>query len=651
LALAERYPDLMRTIRQKIAFGHDLIMAFLSLPIAMFLRLGPDIFFYDINYIIFSATIFMITSGSCFLLINLYGGIWRYASLNDLTAILKAVTLSILFFVLLMFVFNRLEWTPRSTLFINWFVLAALLGGPRLLYRQFKDQHANKAQNGREGTRKIPVLLVGAADGAELFIRAITRNTPAAYQVIGILGETANRVGRNIHGVKVLGKIDDLPTIYKKLELVGTPPERIIVTKEDIEKPTLRELISQAENLGISIAKLPRLTDFHTNIKDTLPIRTIAIEDVLGRAQQVLDRTSMRDLVDGKRILVTGAGGTIGAELSRQIAEFGPARLCLLDASEYALYSVTLEIEESYPEVLKKSVIADIRDRGRISQVFTMFKPDLVFHAAALKHVPIVEDDPSEGILTNVYGTKNIADLCCATGVSAMVLISTDKAVNPTSIMGATKRIAETYCQALDMEETKTTRFITVRFGNVLGSTGSVVPLFQRQLSKGGPLTVTHPDMKRYFMTVREAVELVLEATALGRKPNNLPGRVYVLDMGEPIKIIDLARQMILLAGFQPNKEIKIEFTGLRPGEKLSEELLHDSEPPENTSYDGIMLAAPRTIDIHSISEQIGNLAAAARAGKIDEIASMIKEYVPEFQPKSDSACKANDSQTIRRKE
>ena len=641
----------MRTIRQKFAFGHDLIMAFLSLPIAMFLRLGPDIFIYDINFIIVSATILMIISGACFWLINLHGGIWRYASLNDLTAILKAVTLSILIFVLLMFVFNRLEWTPRSTLFINWFVLAALLGGPRLLYRQFKDQRANKALNSREDLRKIPVLLVGAADGAELFIRAITRNTFATYQIVGILGETAHRVGGNIHGVKVLGKMDDLPTVYKELESAGMPPERIIVTKEDISKTTLQGLVSQAENLGISIAKLPRLTDFQTSIKDTMPIRPIAIEDVLGRAQKVLDRTSMRDLVQGKRIVVTGAGGTIGSELSRQIAEFAPSHLCLLDASEYALYSVTLEIEERYPEVLKKSVIADVRDNGRISQIFKMLEPDLVFHAAALKHVPMVEDDPSEGILTNVYGTKNIADLCCATGVSAMVLISTDKAVNPTSIMGATKRIAETYCQALDMEETKTTRFITVRFGNVLGSTGSVVPLFQRQLSKGGPLTVTHPDMKRYFMTVREAVELVLEATALGRRPNNVPGRVYVLDMGEPIKIVDLARQMILLAGFQPNKEIKIEFTGLRPGEKLLEELLHDSEPPENTSYDGIMLAAPRTIDIDSISEQIDNLATAARAGKMDKIISMIKEYVPEFQSKNDSASNINQSQIIRKKE
>ena len=625
----------MRKIRQKIAFGHDLVMAFLSLPAAMFIRLGPDIILYDAKNIFFAATIFMLISGFCFWLLNLYRGLWRYASLNDLTAILKAVTLSILIFVLLMFMLNRLEWTPRSTLFINWLVLASLLGAPRLIYRQFKDRRGNKKRKDRENIRKIPVLLVGAADGTEMFIREIARNSIAAYQVVGIIGETPGRVGSNIHGINVLGEINDLSTVYQNLLKAGTPPERIIITKEHISKATIQELVAKAEGLGLTIAKLPRLTDFQSSVEETIPIRPIAIEDVLGRPQQVLDRTSMMGLVKGKRILVTGAGGTIGSELARQIAEFEPLSLCLLESSEYALYSIDLEIKERYSELRVKSVIADIRDNIRISQIFKMFKPELVFHAAALKHVPIVESDPSEGILTNIQGTKNIADVCCESHVSAMVLISTDKAVNPTSIMGATKRVAEIYCQALDIKETNTTRFVTVRFGNVLGSTGSVVPLFQRQLSNGGPLTITHPEMKRYFMTVREAVELVLEATVLGKKHDSYPGRVYVLDMGEPVKIVDLARQMILLAGLQPNKDIEINFTGLRPGEKLFEELLHDSEPPEETTYDGIMLAAPRTTSIETITDQIDNLVETARTGNIKEIVTKMKDYVPEFEYKT----------------
>jgi len=631
----------MSKLRQKIAFGHDIIMAFLSLPIAMFLRMGRDIFIYDISFVIFAASVFAVVAGACFWIMNLYGGIWRYASLNDLMAITKAVTLAILVFVPLMFMLNRLEWIPRSTPMINWFVLATLLGAPRFLYRQFKDRHANNKVRRQETSPKIPVLLVGAADGAEMFIRTIGRNPNAAYKIVGIVGENAGRVGRNIHGVHVLGTINDVPSVYKQLASAGKAPQRIIVTKDDVEKSSMQKLISHADTLGVSLARLPRLTDFQSDFNENTPIRPIAIEDVLGRAQNTLDRASMQSLVQGRRVLVTGAGGTIGGELSRQLAEFGPSHLCLLDASEYALYSIDLEIKEKYPTLSKNAVIANVRDKDRISRVFKEDAPELVFHAAALKHVPIVEAHPSEGVLTNIGGTRNIADCCCASGVSAMVLISTDKAVNPTNVMGASKRIAETYCQALDLMESTKTRFVTVRFGNVLGSTGSVVPLFQRQLANGGPLTVTHPEMNRYFMTVREAVELVLEATVLGEKRDSAAGRVYVLDMGEPVKIVDLARQMILLAGLQPDEDIKIEFTGPRPGEKLFEEILHDSEPPEATDYPGIMLAAPRTIDVETLLKQIYELTAAASAGDVDDIIALMRTYVPEFQPEAGGPIRA----------
>ena len=338
-------------------------------------------------------------------------------------------------------------------------------------------------------------------------------------------------------------------------------------------------LLDKADALGVTLARLPRMTDFRAAASGRVELRPIAIEDLLGRPQQVLDRAAMERLIRGRRVLVTGAGGTIGGELARQIAALGPAHLTLLDNTEYALYTIDLEIGERTPDLPRDSVLADVRDRERLRDIVARHAPDLVFHAAALKHVPIVEAHPDEGVLTNAVGTRNVADACRAAGVGAMVLISTDKAVNPATVMGATKRIAESYCQALNLareagRDVGPTRFITVRFGNVLGSTGSVVPLFTRQLAQGGPLTVTHPEMTRYFMTVREAVELVLEASALGTAggpaENSGGSAIFVLDMGEPVRIMDLAQQMIRLAGLTPGDDIEIRITGLRPGREAA---------------------------------------------------------------------------------
>jgi O-antigen biosynthesis protein WbqV len=332
-------------------------------------------------------------------------------------------------------------------------------------------------------------------------------------------------------------------------------------------------------------------------------------------------------------VLVTGAGGTIGGELVRQVAAFGPARLALLDNGEYALYAIDLEMTERFPDVPRHSIIGDVRDRERLARILAEARPDIVFHAAALKHVPICEANPFEGVLTNAVGTRNVAEACRAAGVATMVQISTDKVVNPTNVMGASKRIAEAYCQALDIlgRERSGTRFVTVRFGNVLGSTGSVVPLFQRQLAAGGPLTVTHPEMTRYFMTVREAVELVLQATVLGRRADQ-PGRIYVLDMGEPVRILDLARQMIRLAGLRPGVDVEIAFTGLRPGEKLFEEIFHGAEPLLPTECKGLLLAAPRTADAASLGRAIDELEAICRREDEAALADALRRLVPEYR-------------------
>jgi FlaA1/EpsC-like NDP-sugar epimerase len=364
--------------------------------------------------------------------------------------------------------------------------------------------------------------------------------------------------------------------------------------------------------------------------------RPVAIEDLLERPQIKLDRDAMAQLVQGRRVLVTGAGGTIGAELARQVAALGPAELVLLDQSEYALWQIDGELAERAPDIRRVAVIADIRDATRIAAIFTTRRPELVFHAAALKHVPMVEADPLEGLLTNACGTAIVADAARTAGAATMVLVSTDKAVNPTSVMGASKRLAEIYCQALDILGRRTDggmRCVTVRFGNVLGSTGSVVPVFQRQLARGGPLTVTHPDMRRYFMTVREAVGLVLQASVAGVAEALPEGAIFVLDMGAPVKIVDLARKMIQLAGLRPDEDVEIRFTGLRPGEKLFEELFHGHEPATPTLHPGLLMARPRSGDAKVIGHAMFAIETACRAGNRRVALAQLALMVPEFAP------------------
>ncbi len=639
-----KLPFVLRSARPRIAFLHDVVMAAASYLVSLYLRLGDSAFHYDSTVIVQGTLVFAAVAAIVFVSMRLYAGVWRYASLSDLASIMKASALAVLIYLALMFLITRLDAYPRSTLVINWFVLVTMLGGPRLAYRLVKDRGlgalllgARSRLANKGGRRRIPVLLVGAGDAAELFIRAVNNSASSPYRVAGIVDEKGSRIGRDIHGIKVLGGIDDLSRVVERLARSAVRPQRLVLTKDTMDGAQVGRLLERAETLGMTLSRLPRLTDFKAGIADRVEVRPIAIEDLLGRPQTVLDRAAMKALIAGKRVMVTGAGGTIGGELVRQVAAFGPARLALVDSSEFQLYSIDLELAERHPALDRAAILADVRDARRVAAAFAAEKPELVFHAAALKHVPVVEAHPTEGVLTNVIGTRVVADACIANGVGAMVLISTDKAVNPSSAMGATKRIAEAYCQALDLESTRNagpgTRFVTVRFGNVLGSTGSVVPLFQRQLARGGPLTVTHPDMKRYFMTVREAVELVVEASVLGASAEADHGQIYVLDMGAPVRILDLARQMILLAGLRPGDDVKIEITGLRPGEKLAEELLHESESLVPTRYPGILLAAPRTADRALIARAIDELAAAARAGAEDECRAIVRRLVPEYRP------------------
>ncbi|RAU23612.1 nucleotide sugar dehydratase [Paramagnetospirillum kuznetsovii] len=621
--------------RAHIAFGHDVVMAALSFVLALYLRLGDEMGRYWGNGdLLLGAGLFTAVAVPVFLSQRLYRGVWRYASVSDMTALVRAATLTVLIFMAVLFLMTRLQSLPRSVLIINWFVLLTLLGGPRFLYRTFKDK-VQSVRAARGGA--IPVLLVGAGDEAELFIRA-TRSDQAEYRAVGLVSERGGRVGRNIHGVDVLGGIDQLDEVIAALTRRGQAPQRLIITDHRLDGAVVRELLDAADRLGLGLARIPRLTDLKDGVEERLSLRSIAVEDLLGRPQLALDRGGMERLIRGRRVMVTGAGGSIGSELVRQIRDFGPSRLVLFEACEFNLYAIDQELSQGgaqieHVPVEHVPVLGDVRDAERVGQVMAEHRPDLVFHAAALKHVPMVEYNPDEGLLTNAVGTRIVVDACIQAKVGLMVQISTDKAVNPTNVMGASKRVAEMYAQALDLAQPDGTRFVTVRFGNVLGSTGSVVPLFQKQLEAGGPITVTHPDMTRYFMTVREAVELVLQASAFGAGHPDYRGKIFVLDMGEPVRIVHLARQMIRLAGLRPDKDIQITYTGLRPGEKLFEEIFHGAEPPVPTSQPGILVATPRAVDAEELGLALDDLSQACRAHRIEPAVAILRRLVPEYQP------------------
>ena len=616
--------------------AHDVIMAAVSFEASVALRYYTYGAPQELFFLWEGTLIFTIVCALTFWRVGLYRGIWYYASLNDLIAIFKAATLAILIFLPVMFLITRLEDFPRTAMVINWPLLIALLAGPRFLYRALKDGNLQAAFRRFETDQsRIAVLLAGAGDQADSFIREMTRSSLAAYQVVGIVDDKPGRVGRDIRGVRVLGALTEIDGVVARLDRDAVRPQRLIITSQSYDGEQVRGLLQSCERLGMILARLPRLTDFDSgdNVGSGLNTgglrafepRPVDVEDVLGRPQNVLDRDAMHGLVAGRRVLVTGAGGTIGSELARQIADFGPAQLTLLDNAEYNLYRIDLEIGERHPQLHRRAVLADVRDSGGLRETLSRETPELLFHAAAFKHVPLVEDNPEEGVLTNAMGTRNVADACQRAGVAAMVLISTDKAVEPSSVMGATKRIAERYCQALSLQSEdgadSGTRFITVRFGNVLGSTGSVVPLFTRQIASGGPVTVTHEAVTRYFMTTREAVELVLQACALQDRGAESRGKIFVLDMGEPVRILDLAHQMIRLAGFRPEKDIYISITGLRRGEKLHEKLFADDETVGDTAHESIQLASSPAIDAGFLATQIDKLAEAARARRTGGIA------------------------------
>ena len=555
---------------------------------------------------------------------------WRFAGSNDLLGVVAASIATASLFPVALHLAGVPLPSPAFPL-AHVLGLTVLLSLPRVGYRLMREGAA-------EGVAVPAVLLIGAGEPADLFLRALAADRAAPYRAVGVLSLGRAQTGRRINGVPILGAVEEAAAVLARMRAAGNLPATLVVTAPELDGARLAAVIEVAAQQGVRVARAPRLTVLDDARPDAaLLLRPVAIEELLNRPQVPLDQAGIARLIAGRRVLVTGAGGTIGAELARQVAALAPAALVLLDNGEFALWQIDTELAEIAPAVARVPVIADVRDAVRIQAICAQYRPELVFHAAALKHVPMVEAHPLEGLLTNAVGTAILAEAARAAGALAMVLVSTDKAVNPSSVMGASKRVAEIYCQALDIvgRRSNAMRCITVRFGNVLGSTGSVVPLFQRQLARGGPLTVTHPDMLRYFMTVREAVGLVLQASLVGvGAPDFLrDGGIFVLDMGAPVKILDLARQMIRLAGLRPERDIEIRFTGLRPGEKLFEELFHGHEPTLPTPYPGLLLARPRTTDAGVVRRAIDDLAAACRAGDTALALAQLGRLIPEFTP------------------
>ena len=538
---------------------------------------------------------------------GLYRGIWRFASMPDLTRIIKSVVFGTVLVAAALFLATRMEGIPRSVFPIYALLLVGLLGGPRFAYRWWKDRRLYQ----KEGTK---ALVVGAGPAGEMLVRDLLRNANREYEPWAFVDDDPKKRGQDIHGVRVVGPIEDIIKMAEDVDV-------ILIAVPSATSQQMRRIVGLCEQTGLPFRTLPKLGDFVSGRVTVQALRQVNIDDLLGREAVVLDKEVLSRSSRGKTILVTGGGGSIGSELCRQIARLGPAQLIILDHSEFNLYSIDLELRAAFPALRVVPILGDVGDEVAVDALLRQQRPNIVFHAAAYKHVPMLEGQVRSAVMNNVLATRKLARLASQHECESFILISSDKAVNPGNVMGATKHIAELYCQGLN--ERSETQFVTVRFGNVLGSAGSVIPLFQKQIAGGGPVTVTDPDVTRYFMTIAEAAQLILQATSVGKG-----GEIFVLDMGEPINISYLAEQLILLSGKKPGEDIEIVYTGLRPGEKPYEELFHQSEELIETAHPKTLLARSRKVDLTALDSMFDRLANAAGSNDEPEMRRLIEELV-----------------------
>jgi FlaA1/EpsC-like NDP-sugar epimerase len=604
-------------INAGIAILHDMVAAAFAWWCAYLLRfnfeLPPD--FQDE---LWRTLIWVIPLQSIvFWSFSLYRGIWRYASVADLRRIFFAVIAAVALIPLVLGLFRVNAIVPRSVLVIDPILLILVMGGSRLLYRLWKEN----LLYGDFHLQGEPVLVLGAGSAGIGLSKELARSRE--WHQVGFLDDDAHKQGHTLNGIKVLGKLDSLPYWAERLGV-----EQVIVAMPTAPHQVRKHVIDLANRNRIKAQMVPAFEDLLSGRVAISQLRAVELDDLLGRDPVQLDDVGLQELLTDKIVLVTGAGGSIGSELCRQIARFSLQKLVLFDASEFALYNIEQELNKKFPQLGIICLAGDVRDAARLEQVFVEYKPSVVFHAAAYKHVPLMEmHNAWQAVRNNVFGTWQVAQCAQKHGVEKFVLISTDKAVNPTNVMGTTKRLAEMVCQGLQL--TSGTRFVIVRFGNVLGSNGSVIPKFREQIAKGGPVTVTHPDITRYFMSISEAAQLVMQAGYMGKG-----GEIFVLDMGEPVKIVDLARDLIRLSGLNED-DIKIEFSGLRPGEKLYEELLADNEHTMPTPHPKLRIAQARGVNAAWVTELLAWANTSDQTWPDAEVKQRLQHWVPEYTPTS----------------
>jgi len=624
------------TPRQILIVLHDLVATAAAIVLTFYVRFEGEPLADRLVGLKF-LPLFLVYAGIVYFVVGLHRNKWRFTSVPDLYNIFRAATVlavSLLAFDYVLVAPNVYGhfFFGKITILLYWLLQMFFLGGSRVAYRYFHYAHTLRRAKVADATA---TLILGRAADAEVLLRAIESGAVKKIRPVGVLSPSAADRGQSIRGVPVLGDIDDLEGVVGDLAGRGSRVMRVVLTPSALSPEARPEaLLIRARKLGLTMSQLPALDAGG----QAMQLAPVAVEDLLLRPSVSIDYRRLEGFVSGKAIVVTGGGGSIGSEICERMVAFGAARLLVIENSEPALHAVTELLKGQQPTTAISGRIADIRDRARIMSLIAQFKPDMVFHAAALKHVPLLETDWDEGIKTNVFGSINVADAAAAAGASAMVMISTDKAIEPVSMLGATKRFAEMYCEALDNELAHhaagkaPTRMISVRFGNVLASNGSVVPKFKAQIEAGGPVTVTHPDMVRYFMTIREACDLVITAASHALGPDSGEVSVYLLNMGQPVKIVDLAERIIRLSGLEPGRDIEIVYTGVRPGERLHEILFARGEETNEIGIPGIVATKPVQPSLEAIRAWVATLEQGLARNDRAVIYNVLRDAVPEFR-------------------
>ncbi len=601
-------------------------MAALAWQLAWLARFNFEFPFFNWQLSLYTLPFILLVQGFVYNRFNLHRSLWRFASLPDLWNIIRASIIGALSITLVLFLWSRLEGIPRSILILYPVFLMFLLGGPRLIYRMWKD-HSFNLKSASGGKR---VLIIGAGKAGEMLVRDMRRD--AEFLPVGFIDDDPDIQKSSIHGVRVLGKIADIPQVAADKQA-----DIIIIAVPSATNEEMQKILLSCEQTECALRTLPPLNDMVSGKVTVSDLREVSIEDLLGREKVDLDWQIIQQGITNKKILVTGGGGSIGSELCMQIADLDPRALIIFERSEYNLYRIESRLAARFPALHRYCILGDLCEREKVDHVLEQYQPDMIFHAAAYKHVPILQGQAREAVRNNVLTTRYLAEAAIKNDCRKFVLISTDKAVNPANVLGVTKRIAEMICEWKNRQFN--TAFLTVRFGNVLDSEGSVIPLFREQIRKGGPVTVTHPEITRFFMTIPEACQLIMQAGAMGQG-----GEIFVLDMGKPVKISYLAEQMIRLSGKEPGEDIHIRFTGLRPGEKLYEELFYEAEGKDKTKHPKILLARHTSLDRELLAAKLNDLEQACSEFNDNQIRLILEQLVPSYHEDTITATQIMDN-------